>query len=163
MIDEPKARSQSRRTLEPLCLVCQETRQFLIWDKDAEEDVEDYTATSLFEAAEGGGDEKPRGRDEKKSKGKKRDREESKKKEKSSKAKKAKKRSTSSSASSQSSTSSTKSSGSSQSKANSTSSSKARVPWVGVIWDGQTRQIISQAKSLPGSQWLPEKSKSILT
>ena len=146
MIDEPKARSQSRRTLEPLCLVCQETRQFLIWDKDAEEDVEDYTATSLFEAAEGGGDEKPRGRDEK-----------------SSKAKKAKKRSTSSSASSQSSTSSTKSSGSSQSKANSTSSSKARVPWVGVIWDGQTRQIISQAKSLPGSQWLPEKSKSILT
>ena len=56
----------------------QETRQYLVWDKDGEEDTVDEVATSLFEAAEdNSGDQDSRGRS--KAKGKEKDKRKSRK------------------------------------------------------------------------------------
>lgn len=43
-------------------LLAQESRQYLIWDREGEENTTDEVASSLFEAAEKGGDEEGRGR-----------------------------------------------------------------------------------------------------
>ena len=43
-------------------LAAQETRQYLIWDREGEETTVDHVTTTLFQAAEKDEDEKTRGR-----------------------------------------------------------------------------------------------------
>ena len=50
-------------------VIAQETRQYLIWDRDGTEETVDHVTTSLFEAAER--DEPSRGRSKSRKKGKK--------------------------------------------------------------------------------------------
>lgn len=61
-------------SVTPRFLPCppKETRQYLVWEKDGEEEQTDHVCSELFRAAEGGDDEKDRGRSTKR-KGSKRE------------------------------------------------------------------------------------------
>ena len=99
----------------------QETRQYLIWDKEGEEDTVDEVATSLFEAAEKDDDD-TRGRPTTKGKGRKEKKTKKSKDQKDQKDKKKKKKRRSSSSSEKSSISSSSKSSSGGSKSKSSSS-----------------------------------------
>ena len=58
----------------PASLTAQETRQYLVWDKDAIEETQDLVTTQLFEAAEGKGESEHSGKSKKKSSKKKKNR-----------------------------------------------------------------------------------------
>lgn len=106
----------------------QETRQYLIWDREGEENTVDEVATTLFEAAEKGGEDSGKAKSSRKSKDKKKKKKPAKK---GTKGKKNKKKKKSSSSSSQSSKSSSESSESEDSNNSSDSSSEAGFwfPW----------------------------------
>ena len=108
-------------TFEVNTLGTQETRQYLIWDKEGEEDTVDEVATSLFEAAEKDDDDH-RGRPTTKGKRKKDKKKTKKSKDQKDKKKRKKKRSSSSSEKSSISSSSRSSSGGSKSRSSSSTS-----------------------------------------
>ena len=108
--------------VQTFALTWQETKQFLVWDKEGEEDVVDHVTTQLFEAADR--DESPEAKRSEKKRGRSRDRKTARK----TKTKKRKQTKKNSSSSSSRSSSAKSSSSSSSSAPSSKSSHKACHP-----------------------------------